>query len=342
MYGPDHRVIKPASPKFSEDCFNDDDYDDEDDLLGEQKEMDVEETHVSTNAEVNEARKDMILGAITTTTWQRAKVRLNRHEKILLQAAEGELTSHAQIKERFWEWLKRGRDECLTRNSVPAATLDEALDQWGAATYLELDVLELNNSTIENEHARNVQLAIDNLPAPSKLCARKPLASLVSEEGRQALAALGSLGDLELPMDGSLPQSQIPMETQPSSASATVMQATDPDVEMTVATATEAEPTHFVSEEMEVTVPTPVNGSIASAPEQVPQTSAVDATVGEASGTVVPTAPQRPARISPKKSQQAAIVAAKPPPAKITAEEIDCPIVKWPASLLMQNVENLS
>ncbi len=55
VYGPDHRVIKPASPKFSEDCINDDDYDDEDDLFGDQEEMDVEETHVSTNADVNEA-----------------------------------------------------------------------------------------------------------------------------------------------------------------------------------------------------------------------------------------------------------------------------------------------
>ncbi len=129
VYGPHHRVIKPASPKFSENCINDDDYDDEDDLFGEQEEMDVEETHVSTNTDVNEARKDVILGSITTATWQ-----LNRHEKILLQAAEGELTSHAQIRERFWEWLKRDRDERLTRNSVSAATLDEALDQWGAAT----------------------------------------------------------------------------------------------------------------------------------------------------------------------------------------------------------------
>ncbi len=142
--------------------------------------MDIEENNVSTNADVNEARKDVILGAITTATWQRAKERLNRHEKILLQAAEGELTSHALIRESFWEWLKRDRDERLTRNSVSAATLDEALDQWGAATYLELDVLELNNSTIENEHARSVQTAINNLKTPSKLCARKALATQAS------------------------------------------------------------------------------------------------------------------------------------------------------------------
>ncbi len=101
VYGPDHRVIKAASPKFIENCINDDDYDEEDDLFGEQEEMEIVETHVSSNADVNAARKDMILGAITTATWQRAKERLNRQEKILLQAAEGELTSHAQIKERF-------------------------------------------------------------------------------------------------------------------------------------------------------------------------------------------------------------------------------------------------
>ncbi len=204
---------------------------------------------------------------------------------------------------------------------------------------MELD-LELNNSTIENEHARNVQLAMNNLPAPSKLCARKPLASLVSEESRQALAALGSLGDIELPMDSSHPRPQNPMEAQPSSASAAVAQLTDADVEMDEATTTQVETNQTTTEKMEVTVPIPVNDSVASALEQVPQTSAAGATVGEASDTVVPAAPQRPARLSPKKAQQAAIVAAKPPLAKITAEEVDCPIVKWPAALLMQKVEN--
>ncbi len=68
--------------------------------------------------------------------------------------------------------------------------------------------------------------------------------------------------------------------------------------------------------------------------------TAADVTIGEAADTVIPAAPQRPARISPKKAHQAAIVAAKPAPTKITAEEIDCPIVKWPAALLMQNVES--
>ncbi len=130
------------------------------------------------------------------------------------------------------------------------------------------------------------------------------------------------------------------METQPSSASATVTQSTDPDVEMTGTTVTQAEPTQIATEEMEVTVSTPANDSVASASEQVAQTSAADVTMGEASGTVIPAAPQRPARISPKKAQQAAIVAAKPPPTRTTAEEIDCHIVQWPAALLLQNVES--
>ena len=119
VFGPDHRFIKAASPKFSEECINDDDYDDEDDLFGEE-EVNVVETRVATIEDVNEARKDMILGAITTATWQRAKKRLNRHEKIFLQIAEDKETSHAPIIERFWEFLKRDRDERLTKNSVSA------------------------------------------------------------------------------------------------------------------------------------------------------------------------------------------------------------------------------
>ncbi len=87
-------------------------------------------------------------------------------------------------------------------------------------------------------------------------------------------------------------------------------------------------------------MPTPPNDSVASAPEQVPQVADAKVTTGETSDAATPAAPQRPARISPKKAQQAAIVAAKPPPAKITPEEIDCPIVKWPAALLMQKVES--
>ncbi len=228
----------------------------------------------------------------------------------------------------------------MTRNSVSAATLDEALDQWGAATYLELDVLELNNLTIENKHASHVHLAANNLPTHSKLCARKPLASLVTEESRQAIVALRDLGYLELPMDSNLPRTQSPMEAQPRSPSATVTRSTDSDVEMTGVTMTQVEPTQVATEKMDVTVPTPVNDSVVSASEQAPQASATNATVEGAVDTVIPATPQRPARISPKKAQQAAIVAAKPPPTKITAEEIHCPLVKWPAALRTKNVEN--
>ena len=35
------------------------------------------------------------------------------------------------------------------------------------------------------------------------------------------------------------------------------------------------------------------------------------------------------------------MVAAKPPLARITVKEVHCPLVKWPAALLMQNVEAL-
>ncbi len=74
-----------------------------------------------------------------------------------------------------------------------------------------------------------------------------------------------------------------------------------------------------------------------SAPEQEPQTSAPEAMDGQTSGVVVPAAPRPPVRISPKKAQQAAIIAAKPPVARITAEEIDCSLVKWPAAFLMES-----
>ncbi len=53
-----------------------------------------------------------------------------------------------------------------------AATLDEALEQWGAATNLELDAVDANHLTIDYDLARDVQFVLDNLPAPSKLCDR--------------------------------------------------------------------------------------------------------------------------------------------------------------------------
>ena len=88
VFGPEQRVIKAVSPKFNEECINTVDYDDENDFFGAE-EMDVVETRVLTTEDVNEARKVMILGAVTTATRHRAKERLNWHEKILLQIAEG-------------------------------------------------------------------------------------------------------------------------------------------------------------------------------------------------------------------------------------------------------------
>ncbi len=44
------------------------------------------------------------------------------------------------------------------------------------------------------------------------------------------------------------------------------------------------------------------------------------------------------ARISPK-AQLQNLVATRPPVGTMRAQEIDCPIVKWPAALLIQNFE---
>ena len=56
---------------------------------------------------------------------------------------------------------------------MSAAVLDEALDQWSAATIVEVDAVDADHLTIEEDHAREVQFALVNLPVSSKLCATK-------------------------------------------------------------------------------------------------------------------------------------------------------------------------
>ena len=135
---------------------------------------------MASNDQVNEARKDAILGAITTATWQRTKERLNKHEKLFLNVIENEQTSNSKIRERFWEWLKRDRDERLTKQSVSAATVDEALDQWGVASISELDAIEARQQVIQEDYAEDVEQAYKELLIPSKLCARKTIMELTA------------------------------------------------------------------------------------------------------------------------------------------------------------------
>ncbi len=62
IFRSDHRVIKASSSKKSpEGCIGLEGYDKENDLF-RVEDMDVVETRVATNDEVNEARKDIILG----------------------------------------------------------------------------------------------------------------------------------------------------------------------------------------------------------------------------------------------------------------------------------------
>ena len=126
------------------------------------------------------------------------------------------------------------------------------------------------------------------------------------------------------------------MDTQASSIVPAVAQTIQTDEEMAVV---EASPAQTPSEDMEAATPTPVSDSIVSTQEQMALTPAVDNVVESVPGPSAPAPPERSARISPKKAQQAAIVAARPPPTEIKVEEIDCPMMKWPAALLMQNVE---
>ncbi len=99
VFGPDHRVIKPASTTLAPGgCIGAGDYDDEDELFDDEEE-EFEETRVASNDQVNEARKDAILGAITTATWQRAKERYNKHEKLFLNVTADEQTSNMKIKD---------------------------------------------------------------------------------------------------------------------------------------------------------------------------------------------------------------------------------------------------
>ncbi len=69
VFGPDHRVIKAASPvRPPEGCIAAGDYDDEDNLFGNDEEDDIVETRLASNDEKIEARRDAILSAVTTAT----------------------------------------------------------------------------------------------------------------------------------------------------------------------------------------------------------------------------------------------------------------------------------
>ena len=83
VFGADHRVIKATSPSGPrESWIAAGDYDDEKNLFDDDNEDDIVETRVTSKDEVNEARRDAFLGAVTTATWQRAKEGLNKHKKM--------------------------------------------------------------------------------------------------------------------------------------------------------------------------------------------------------------------------------------------------------------------
>ncbi len=79
VFGSDHRVIKAASLVGPpEGYIVAGDFDDEDNLFGDDDEDDIVQTRMTSNGEINEARRDVILGSVTTETWHRAKERPNK------------------------------------------------------------------------------------------------------------------------------------------------------------------------------------------------------------------------------------------------------------------------
>ncbi len=92
---------------------------------------------------------------------------------------------------------------------------------------------------------------------------------------------------------------------------------------------------------VEAVQPTPPTESVVIVRVEAPRPPVLDVTTLEeavqgpsASSDATPVA-----RISPRKAQLQVLAATKPPVGRMEAQEIDCPNVKWPAALPMQNVE---
>ena len=277
------------------------------------------EKRVVSNDDVNEARRYATLGAVTTATWQGAKERLNKHEKLFLNVADGDVTSISKIRERFGEWLNRDHDKRLTKKSVSTAAVDEALDKWGVASITELDAIEERHRVIEEDYDGDAQQAFQEVPVPSKLCAKTSIVEMVTESSARQLSSLDDLDDWDpTSTNVNLGESLEGMQTEVSTNEAM-------EIDLIV----------------EAVQPTPPTESVVSAVEEVtappvPDVVAMGETVqgpGDASGATPV------ARISLGKAQLQALAAIKPPVGRMKAQEIDCPIVKRPAALLMQNVE---
>ncbi len=88
----------------------------------------------------------------------------------------------------------------------------------------------------------------------------------------------------------------------------------------------------------QATQPTPPTESVVSVPIEVPIPPVLDAIVlEEAVQGPRPSSGARPVvRVSPRNAQSQALAATKPPVGSMKAQEIDCPIVKWPAALVMK------
>ncbi len=137
VYGPDHKVVKAASPRKEAAVLNlggtyiaETDYDD-DDMFGEEDDDDVETVPSASIAERNEVRKEEILTGVSARAWQDARERVNNHEKIYCMVPEERLSTIAKIREKFWYWLQQCRSELMTVGSATDATLDEAMSEWG-------------------------------------------------------------------------------------------------------------------------------------------------------------------------------------------------------------------
>ena len=91
---------------------------------------------------------------------------------------------------------------------------------------------------------------------------------------------------------------------------------------------------------IEVVQPTPQAQSVVSVQVQA-RPPAPDATVTEETmqGSSASSNANSVTKVSPRKVQLQALTATKTPFSRIKPQEIDCAIVKWPAAVLMQNVE---
>ncbi len=150
IYGPDHKIIQVKSPEEATSANLLRDADEGGDEVEEVLPQSQEE-QTATIRRKNEARRESIVASIQLPVWMTGLTRINKFEVVYAQCPMDRMTTVEGLKEKVWMWLTRDQEVVLSKGSVSADTLDEAVEASGIASMPKLNDMETKQKIIHSE-----------------------------------------------------------------------------------------------------------------------------------------------------------------------------------------------